>query len=887
MNVRRLARLLLLLYPKSFRARFEDEFLEAFEWHRARLAHGRGRHLRLAAIMLRDTLVAVPRAYSQRPRGAGGVVRAVLADLRHAARGLARSPLFTVSAVASLGLGIGANTAVFSVANAVLLEPLPYADSDRLTIVWNHFTTSDQTRLPLAPIEVAELAEQPGLFESVGGVWATSATVTDPDGIAVQVPAAVVTPNFLAVLGVAPALGRDFISQARSTETPEGVLISHELWRSTLASDPAVLERSLIVDGVSMPVFGVLPEGFRLIFPPDGSIPERLDVYRSLPWNLRDLPVGIRYLRVVGRLAPGVDIPEGQASVDAVGERVRASYPEIASDGDSFSIHPLHGDAVREARPVLQVLLVAVGLFLLLASANVASLALARSSSRAAEMAVRRSLGASSGRVASLVVCESLLVGSLGAVVGLGVGSLGADVLWSMRPEGIARVDAVGLDGTVIAFALGISAIAVVVSAWAPVHWSSRSGVAGTLGAASARIVGTRTRAREWITVGEVAVSLVLLCGAGLLTRSLAELSRADVGFSPDGLLSFKVALSEQLFPTDDERARIALEIERRVGSIPGVSAAGATSHVPFGTWPNWSGAAPPEGTPEREVDAYMVDHRSVTPGYFEALGARLEAGRLFGSADDATSGPVVVVDRALADRAFPGGNAVGRVIHPRRYVNGEFVPTTATVIGVVASVRDVAPSRPSHGQVFWPFAQSARWELTWVVRSSGDTGELTERMREEVRAVSPDLAVAAVAPLTDLSRAATAGTRFVALLGAVFAALALCLAALGLYGVILYLSSIRTREFGLRRVVGARPRDILGAVIADGLRLGTLGVMLGTAAALGLNRFLGSLLFGVRPTDAMTLLMAAFILLVVILVASLVPALRAMRVDPQVAIRG
>jgi putative ABC transport system permease protein len=281
-----------------------------------------------------------------------------------------------------------------------------------------------------------------------------------------------------------------------------------------------------------------------------------------------------------------------------------------------------------------------------------------------------------------------------------------------------------------------------------------------------------------------------------------------------------------------------------------------------------------------------MVDHRSVTPGYFGALGMQLESGRFFGSEDDGASEPVVVIDRTLADRAFPGEDAVGRRMHPTRYLNGEFTPTPARVIGVVGSVRDVSPSRPSRGQVFWPFAQSARWELTWVVRSQGGPGVSLERIRGEVRAVSPDLAVAGVAPLDELVRGATAGTRFVAVLGGVFALLALGLAALGLYGVIVYSSSIRTAEFGLRRVVGARPRDILSAVIGDGLRVGALGVIFGTVAALGLNRFLGSLLFGVSPTDAMTMLLAGAVLLAVMLLASLVPALRAMRVDPQVAIR-
>jgi putative ABC transport system permease protein len=878
--MRLLARLLLMLYPKSFRKRFQEEFLELVAWQEARLAPKRGRRLRLAAILLRDTLVTLPRAYIDwslaELRGTG-------ADLRHAARSLARSPLFTASAVGSLALGIGANTAVFSVANAVLLEPLPYADEDRLTIVWNHFAASDRTRLPLSPPEVAALADEPALFEAVGGLWATTATVTDLSGTPIQIPAGVATPTFFTVLGITPALGRDFTSE-QPGEAPEGVLISNELWRSTFAADPDILERSLIVDGVPTRVLGVLPERFRLIFPPDGSIPDRLDLYRSLPWNLHSLPVNTRYLRVVGRLVPGLTADEAQVAVDAVGARLRASHAEIASDGDYFTVHPLHADAVREAQPVLAVLLAAVGLFLLLAAANVASLALARATARSEEMAVRRSLGASSRRVASLFVFESLLVGVLGMLLGLWLGGAGAAALWSMRPEGIARVDSVPLDATVIAFTVGVSMVATLVFGLAPIRSQSHA-TAGALRSGD-RLIGGRTRARAWITVGEVAVSLVLLCGAGLMARSLWQLTEADIGFAPEGLVSFKVALSEQLFPTDQERDDIAREVERRVQMLPGVIAAGATSHVPFGTWPNWSGAAPPEGTPERESAAYMFDHRSVTPGYFDAIGAQLAEGRLFSQADHGQAVPVVVIDRALARRVFPDGDAVGRVLQPNRYVGGEFIPTPAIVLGVVESIRDVSPSQASSGQIFWPFAQSARWELTWVVRARTDTGELLESIRGEVRAVRPDLTVSSVATITDLSRDAVAGTRFVAILGTVFALLALCLAALGLYGVIVFLSSMRVREFGLRRVVGAQPWDIMRMVIGDGARLGAWGVAIGILAALVLNRFLGSLLFGVSPTDPLTLVSAATGLFAVMLVASLLPAIRAVRVDPQVALR-
>jgi predicted permease len=885
--VERLARLLLLLYPSSFRRRFEREWQEIASWHRERLAGARFGRTRLAAVLLMDTLRAAPTAYGDVLVSGHPYLGSVGQDLRHAVRGLRRGPLFAAAAVVSLGVGIGSNTAIFSVANAVLLQPLPYPDADRLAIVWNEFASSGQSRLPLSPVEVAELADEPGLFEDVGGVWATSVTVLDHEDRLIQVPAGRVTPSFFSVLGVEPALGRTFVADAREGRRPMGVVISHELWTGALGGDANILGRTVRVDGATVDVVGVLPEGLKLHFPPDGSIPERLDVYSSLPWDLRSLPPALHYLRVIGRLSPGMDLDRAQRGVDNAAERARATYAELAVTEDRFSIHPLQGDAVRQARPVLLALLGGVGLFLLLASANVASLVLARASVRRKEMAVRSSLGASGGRLAQLLVLESLVIGALGTALGLWLGSAGARVLWSLRPDGIARVDSVALDGTVVGFTLVVSAVAVLIFGLAPMGAVLRTEAAQVLRGADGRTVGSRRTAREWVTVGEVAIGIVLLVGTALLGQTVARLARAELGFETGNVLTFKVALPERSFPTDGERTRLATEIDRRISALPGVTAAGATSHVPLGTWANWADAAPPDGIPDDERDVFFADHRSVTAGYLAALGLELVEGRGFRETDDADSSPVVVVDRTMARRAFPDGPAVGKTLHPSRYVGGRFVPTPAVVVGVVEDVRDVSPARPSGGQVYWPFAQSARWELTWAVRTErADPADLLPDIRREVRAVSPDLAVASERSMDELLAGATDEARFVALLGGVLATLALVVAALGLYSVVTYVAIQRMREFGLRMVLGARREQVLNDVLRDGVKLGALGIAVGLATALALTRFLGSLLYGVSPTDPLTLGGVAVFFLTVVVVASLGPAVRATHVDPVTAMR-
>jgi predicted permease len=884
----RLLSLLLRLYPADFRRRFEPEWREVAEWHRKALDGKPFGRVRLVALLLGDAVKALPAAYGFVGQyGPGGRPRRLDAfrrDVRHALRGLARNPVFTAAAAASLALGIGATTAVFSVVDAVLLRPLPYEEPERLVIVWNEFPGAGLARLPMAGVQVAALKEEPDLFEDVAAVWATSATLTGADGEPAQVSTGLVSPNLLTVLGLDLALGPGFVPDG--SPAPQGVLLSEELWRTAFGADPGIVGRTITVEGGPVAVAGVLPAGFRLYLPEDAGVPPRFDLYTPLPWDLGVLPAGQRYLRVVGRLRPGVDLARAAVGVAAAGERALAAWPELQRSGDRLSVHPLHADSVRTARPVLLALLGAVGLFLLLACANVANLMLARTAGRLRELAIRTSIGASRRGLAQLLLVESLLLTALGAAAGLALGRAGASLLWSLRPAGLVRVELPKLHGSVLLFAVAVSAATAVVFALTTL-WATRSvEPAGGLKGGFHPTGAMGRRFRELVTAGQVAVGLVLLVGSALMIQSVTRLGRESVGFVPDGALTFKLSLNQQRFPLDEDRSRAAAEVERRVGALSGVVAVGATSHLPFATWANWGGPAPPEGTPDEERNAWSVDLRSVTAGFLEAAEVRLVAGRLLEEGDDASGRHVVVIDRTMARRAFGDADPIGRILVPARYTDGSFPATPAVVVGVIEDIRDRSPGRPSDGQVFWPFAQSARWELTYLVRAVGEPAALGAAVRREVEAVDSRLAISDVTPMDTYVRGATALTRFLALVGGVFSGLAVVLAAVGLYGVVAFVTVQRLPELGMRTVLGATRRRLLGGIVWQGVRVAAIGVGVGTLAALGLTSFMQTLVYGVSPRDPATLAAVGAGLLAVAAAASVVPALRAARVDPLAALR-
>jgi len=799
----------------------------------------------------------------------------------HGARGalrvLRRRPLYAAAVVLSLALGIGANVAIFSAAHAVLLRPPPYAEADRLVLVWNELSGFQDSRLPMLPYQIRELRGDSSVFDDVAGIWATARTVS-LDERAVLARTGLITPNFFSVLGVQPGLGRTFAEDEGLAGAT--AIISDGMWRQEFGASDDAVGRSISIDGEKAVIVGVLPSGFRLTFPPDVGVPPDLDVFVPFPWVATAAPGGQRFLRAVARLRPGVEVVQANDAVRRTAARLRATFVEMAQTGDEFRAVPLQADAVAFVRPVLMSLLGGVILFLLLTSSNVAGLVLAHASRRKRDMAVRAWLGATRRQLTGEVVGEIGALAVLGTALGLLLGHAGSRVLWALRPPELASLPELTLDSTVLAFAALAGVASALGASVAPLlRLSDAAGSPVQLRAPveTAAVGG----GRRWIIIGEFALCLVLVVGAGLMSRTVARLQSTDLGFDPGHVLTFKLGLSNRLFPSDLERASLAQTVDDELRGLSGVTAVGASSHLPLAAWANWGAPATPPDTPAEERDRHYVDHRSVSVGYFDALGVEIARGRGFQQDDGPDSRPVVVIDEELAVRTFHGEPAIGKTLVATRYVGRDFVPTEALVVGVARNVRDRGPDSPSQGQLFWPFAQSPRWELGFVLRAVEDQARLADMVRERVRNVHPDLAVTDFRSMDALARDATAEARFVRSLAMIFSLMALVLAALGVYGVVAASMDARTRELGLRIAMGAKGRHVFMRVLTEGLRLGLVGVALGLLLAAGLTRFLRGVLFGVSPLDPVVMSGVALCLLIVAMVAALAPAYRASRLDP------
>lgn len=827
----------------------------------------------LLAVRVRRLDAARP--VSRRSRREGW--RDGIQGLLRTSRILRRRPLFAAAVVFSLALGIGASVAIFSAAHAVLLRPPPYADADRVVLVWNRLSGFDDSRLPMLPYQVRELRSDSSAFEDVAGIWATARTVA-LDERAVLARTGLVTPNFFSVLGVQPGLGRTF-SENEGLADPT-VIISDGMWRQEFGAADDVVGKTVVIDGAESVVVGVLPPDFRLVFPPGVGVPTDLDVFVPFPWVAAAEPGGQRFLRAVARLRPDVGLDVANDVARRTSARLRATFVEMAQAGDDFRVVPLQADAVAFVRPVLVSLLGGVVLFLLLTSSNVAGLILAHASRRKRDLVVRAWLGATRSRLTGEVVAEIGALAVLGTLMGLALGHAGARTLWALRPPELASLPDLSLDSTVLVFAILAGCAAALTASVAPLARLSSAdpGPLELREASGAPAVGA---VRRWIIVSELALCLVLAVGAGLTSRTAARLQRADLGFDSAQMLTFRLGLSNRLFPGDLERATLAQSVEDELGRLPGVTAAGASSHLPLGVWANWGGPATPPEVPAEERDRHYVDHRSVSVGYFEALGSEILEGRPFREDDGPDSGPVVVIDEALAARAFGGEPAIGRTLIATRYVGQDFVPTEARVVGVVGNVRDRGPQVASQGQLFWPFAQSARWELGFVLRTEEDPAVMSDLVRARVRAVHPDLAVTDFRSMGAYVRDATADARFVQSLALLFSILALTLAAFGVYGVVASSMDARTKELGLRIALGAEQRHVFLRVLNEGLRLGLVGVAVGLVLAAALTRFLRGILFGVDPLDPAVVSGVALFLLLVAMIAAAVPAYRASHLDP------
>jgi putative ABC transport system permease protein len=806
-------------------------------------------------------------------------------DLRYGIRALARTPAFTLVAILTLGLGIGANAAIFSVTRAVLLSPLPYADTQRTVVIWSRWADFDKTWVSEA--ELLDYRQARSLRDA--GAWSTTqANLTGSNAEPERVGAARVTPNVFTALGARPLHGRTFTPDEEIEGRDTVVVLGHALWQRRFGGDPLVLHRRIRVDGRDLTVVGIMPQGFQLPTDYGEDFAEPTELWMPLTVNPSSPERGSHGWYAVARLAPGATLAQANQELRAItAARTReGAYPPTMRF-EAFAVS-LDEQILGVVRPRLMLLGVAVGFLLLIACANVASLLLARAEGRVREVAVRRALGARHGRLVRQALTESLLLSVGGAAVGLVLAVVCVQVLASAAPGSIPRVATASVDGAVLLFALLVGMGTTGFFSVAPIArlvrldpvQSLKEGGQSTPGAA-------RQRFRQTLIAGEMAVAVLLLVCAGLMVRSIWAMEQVPLGFDPHGVLTVRVALTNESYPTNERIVSFYDRVTAAVRDLPGVTAAGAVRSLPLGaTIGDWG--LDVEGFVETPGRNAKGDWQVVTPGALEALGERVISGRGFTAADRGDALQVALVNETMAARYWSDGNPIGRRIR----MGSEGTRPWITVVGVVEDVRHNGITTTVKEKFYIPHAQFhlatgfAPQAMTLVIRTDGDPRELANPVRRAVAQLDPSLPVSGVRPMSDVVADTMAPSSFTGLLLAVFAVLAVVLAAIGIYGLLSYLVSQRTREIGIRMAIGASHRDVLSLVLRKGLLLTGCGVAAGLTLAFGATRLMQALLYGVGPLDLVTFLAVPAILLVVAVAASYLPAARAARVSPLLALR-
>ncbi len=805
-------------------------------------------------------------------------VETTMQDIRFALRALRKNPGFAAVAVLTLALGIGATTSMFSVFHAVLLRPLPYAQPDRLVEI---FETNPLKRWDRSVAAAANYADWRRLNAVFTDIAATDGSddrgnsqldvfltgVGDPQ----RLKALRTTGNLFQLLGAPPLVGRVFTDEETYDGHDRVVILSYPLWRSLFAGDPGVVGRTISLSGLPYTVVGVMPPAF---FYPSH------DVQLWMPTRYKPAVFSQRrahWLRVVARLKPGVSIEQARDNMTAIAARLERQYPDTNTKM-GVRLEGLHQAFAYDARPALLVLFAAVGTVFLIVCVNIANLQLGRAAGRAREIAIRRALGASRGRIVRQLVTEGLLLSLIGGALGLGLAVAAKQLLVALAASALPTFAALEIDRAVIAFDVALTLLAPIAFGVAPALMSSR---ADTLGDRSDVGVPTQSRARHVLVVAEVALAVVLVVGAGLLTRSLVLLERVDPGFRPAHAVAFQIQLPPARYP-DDARVLAALEeIERRVAAQPGIEAVGSTSTLALKGY-TWTGDATIEG---RSPDDYERElrHESITPGYFAAIGVRLVAGRWFDADDRPPHPQVALANEALAARYFRGADPIGKRISFGKPTDK---PDWVTIVGVVADTKQDDLEHVAQPEVYVPAAQETQNLYTVVLRSRLDAEAVVAAAREQIHAVDKDLVLTDIMSLDELVRASTDGERFRTWLLSGFAGLALVLAALGIYGVLAYFVAQRVRELGIRLALGASPAQLWRMVVRQGMRPVLWGATGGLAVAYAAATFVRTLLFDVAPLDPATYVGTAVGLALVGAAACALPAYRAVRVDPLVALR-
>jgi len=882
-------RLLLLAYPAEFRERFGAGMQQAF---RDRYRAARAQSAAVAALFLLRTLLdiaanAAALRFSRKERTPMNW-QSLGADIRYAGRMFARNPVFTSLAVAALALGIGANAAIFTIVNGVLLKPLPYGQPRGLVMVWSSNAIEHRDHDVVAPLDFLDyrkadaFADMQATSSFIVGASMRTAAGTE------QIVATAVTPGMFEMLGRRPAIGRNFTPQ----EVQTAVIVSNRFWRSRLGGDANVLGRVLTIQDQPRTIIGVMPDDF--VFPyksmlgPSGFT-RSSDVEAWLPLafvNTNSRATGVatltrnaRFLSVVGRLKPGVSVAQGNGEIAGIAHQLAASYPD-SNRVVGANVIPLHEQAVGGVRPALVLLLAGVGFVLLMACVNLANLLLARSSVRQREMAIRSALGAERRRLIAQTLVETVMLACMGGAVAILVVSWSMSALLRLAPADMPRIGEVHADVTVLAFTFALSVITGMAIGIVPALAASRPELQSSLkssgrGSTSGR--GQR-RLRGVLVVAEVGLAVVLMLGAGLLLRSFLSVLAVDPGFRPDNLLTLQIALPNS-YQTADQRRALYASLFSRLDALPGVASSGGTTRLPLGSTNVTTKIGiegrdiPPGAWPE-------VEFRRAIHNYFEAMGIPILRGRGFNATDGPTAPPVVVINQTMARQLFANEDPVGR-----RLRMGTSSPRS-TIVGVIGDVRHSALDAAPSPELYIPGLQGPPTNPFIVIRTTADPAALAATVRAEVQAVDKTIAAYDIRTMAQVRSESVAQRRFVLILVAAFGVLALVMAAVGVYGVMALVVSERTAEMGIRLALGAQPGAVLRLVVRQGVALAATGVAIGVAASIAMTPLLSTQLYGVGALDPPTMAAVPALLLAVAAIACWLPAHRAMKIDPVNALR-
>jgi putative ABC transport system permease protein len=803
-------------------------------------------------------------------------------DLKFALRMLRKNPGFTAVAILTLALGIGANTAIFSVINTVLLQPLPFKEPGRIINLVQYDLKTKASGALMSYTKYMQIQEQSKTLESMAGFYPlTLSLVTEREPEAVNGARASI--DFFRVLEISPARGRAFLPEEEQDGGPDVAVISDGFWHSHFAGDPAAMGKTLVLDGKSVTIVGTLPASFRfpLQYPePDVWLPRPSETVLLTPAQVRG---GASYFNMIARLRPGETLQRASAELDAINASYKQQFGSNA-DATRFGIlaQTLEESLVGGLRPSLLVLLAAVGFVLLIACANVANLLLARATAREREIAVRKALGASGGRLVRQLLSESILLSVCGGALGVFLAAALMPALRSISPGAVPRLGEAKIDGVVMIFSLLLCVITGIAFGLVPALQISKKDLHEILkeGGRGSSESGSRGRFRALLVVAEIGIALVLMTGAGLLIQSFARLMQVNPGFSPKNLTAFPLTLPPSRYSKPELQAQFYRQLLEHVKSMPEVQAAGITSYLPLGGGARYVFVCP-EGLVCQGVGKDPTSAvRQVSAGYFEVIRTPLLSGRTIDEKDIAGGSPVAVINEAAAKHFFPGQNAIGKhIANSRDMVQREIVGVAADVKFNTLNAADVEEMYLPMAQVPWP-------NTTLLVRSAANSQSLVRAVRSKIAEVDPSLSVSGISSMEEVVDASVAQPKLTMQFVGVFAGFALLLAAIGIYGLIAYTVSARNQEMGIRVALGARPPDILRLVVGQGMRLTGIGVVVGVVVSLALTRLLTSLLFGVHATDPLVFGTAAIILAGAAFVACYIPARRATRVDPIIVLR-